>query len=386
LAGLSDSWGHAEADWAEFRRQMPVTRRWAYLDHAAVAPLTGPAQDALASWATDAAFNGAAPSYSAWMQRIERLRGLAAHMILAEPQEIALVGNTTEGISLVAEGYPWRPGDNVVLRADEFPSNQYPWMNLADRGVEARRVPVQGGDADLDRLQAACDDRTRILAVSWVTYSDGWRHDVDRLAEIAHSHGALLLLDAIQALGAFPLDVKKTPVDFLAADGHKWLLGPEGAGIFFIRREHLDLLRPLGVGWNSVVHDHDFARIELALKDTAGRYEGGSPNTAGLIGLGASVELLSRLGMEAIARRILELTDLACRRLQQIGAVIRSDRRQPHKSGIVAFELPGRDPQALRRQCLEQDVVLSCRGGRLRISPHAYNDDSDVERLIQALK
>ena len=380
-----DDSGSTGADWAEFRRQMPVARRWAYLDHAAVAPLAGPAQDALVKWAQDAARNGAAP-YSAWMQKIEQLRGLAARLIAAKPQEIALVRNTTEGINLVAEGYPWRPGDNVVTRADEFPSNQYPWMNLSDRGVEIRRVAVQGDQTDLDRLAAACDGRTRILAVSWVTYSSGWRHDLDRLAEIAHDCGALLFLDAIQGLGAFPLDVNKTPVDFLAADGHKWLLGPEGAGVFFTRREHLDLLRPLGVGWNSVVHAHDFARIELALKDTAERYEGGSPNTAGFIGLGASLELLSRFGFQAIARRVLEITDLACRRLEQIGAVIHSDRRQAHKSGIVAFELPGRDPQAARRHCLEQDVVLSCRGGRLRISPHAYNDDSDVDRLIEALK
>ena len=364
---------------------MPVARRWAYLDHAAVAPLTGPARSALTEWADDATYNGAT-RYSAWMQRIDQLRGLAARMIAAEPQEIALIRNTTEGISLVAEGYPWRPGDNVVVRADEFPSNQYPWMNLAARGVETRRIPVRGDETDLDRLASACDGRTRIVSVSWVTYTNGWRHDLNRLAEMTHNCGALLFLDAIQGLGAFPLDVKKTPVDFLAADGHKWLLGPEGAGIFFTRREHLGLLRPLGVGWNSVVHAHDFTRIELVVKDMAERYEGGSPNTAGLIGLGASLELLSRFGIEAIARRVLEITDLACRRLEQIGAVVRSDRRDAFKSGIMAFELPGRDPQALRQRCLDQDVVLSCRGGRLRISPHAYNDDSDVDRLIQALK
>jgi cysteine desulfurase/selenocysteine lyase len=337
------------------------------------------------NWAAEAAGDGAVP-YAAWTQKIEQLRGLAARMIAAEPQEIALVHNTTAGISLVAEGYPWERGDNVVLRADEFPSNQYPWMNLHDRGVETRRVLVRGDETDLDRISAACNDRTRIVAVSWVTYSDGWRHDLDRLVEIAHDRGALLFLDAIQGLGAFPLNVNRTPVDFLAADGHKWLLGPEGAGIFFTRRQHLDLLRPLGVGWNSVVHAHDFTRIELVLKDAAERYEGGSPNTAGLIALGASLELLNRFGIQAVARRVLEITDLACGRLEEIGAVIRSDRRQPHKSGIVAFELPGRDPQVLRRQCLAHDVVLSCRGGRLRISPHAYNDDSDIQRLIEALR
>ena len=147
-------------------------------------------------------------------------------------------------------------------------------------------MPTDGGRLDLDRLAAACDDRTRIVSVSWVAYASGWRHDLDRLAELVHRRGALLFLDAIQGLGVFPLDVRKTPVDFLAADGHKWLLGPEGAGIFFIRREHLDRLRPVGVGWNSVRGAHDFSRIELLFKDTAARYEGGSQNVAGLSALG----------------------------------------------------------------------------------------------------
>jgi cysteine desulfurase/selenocysteine lyase len=363
---------------------MPVARRWAYLDHAAVAPITGPAHDAVTRWAEDAALDGAT-SYSRWMERMERLRTASARMIGAQPDEIALVRNTTVGINLVAEGFPWQPGDNVVTRADEFPSNLYPWMHLADRGVETRRVPTQDGKIELDRRAAACDGRTRMITISWVAYASGWRHDVRQLAEIAHRHGALLFLDAIQGLGAFPLDVGKTPVDFLAADGHKWLLGPEGAGILYVRREHLQRLRPLGVGWNSVVHAHDFSRIELAFKETAARYEGGSPNTAGFVGLGASVELLCGLGVEAIGRRILELTDLACRRLEAIGAVVRSHRQGPEKSGIVTFELPGRDPETIRQRCMERHVALSCRSGRLRISPHAYNDASDIERLVEAL-
>ena len=372
-------------DWELFRRQMPIVRDWAYLDHAAVAPLSGPAQEALVRWARDATDNGSA-NYPAWTRQIEHLRSLAAAMIGAMPEEIALVGNTTAGINLVAEGFPWKPGDNVVTRADEFPSNQYPWLHLAGRGVVTRRLPTDDGRLDLDRLAEAIDDRTRIVTVSWVVYASGWRHDLDRLAEIVHRRGALLFLDAIQGLGVFPLDVRQTPIDFLAADGHKWLLGPEGAGLFFTRREHLDLLRPVGVGWNSVRNEHDFSHIELVFKDTAARYEGGSQNVAGLLALGASLELLARFGAQAIAQRVLEITDLACGRLEKIGAAILSDRRPGNNSGIVSFEMPGRDPQALRKKCFEQHVLLSCRAGRLRISPHSYNDASDVERLIEALR
>lgn len=368
-----------------FRGQMPVADRWAYLDHAAVAPISGPAHAVMEQWGRTALKDGAV-RYADWVARIERLRSLAAESVGADPGEIALLSNTTAGICLVAEGFPWKTGDNIVTRADEFPSNQYPWLNLTTRGVEVRRLGVgDDGYLDLDRLADACDRRTRIVALSWVGYANGWRHDLDRVAQLVHDRGALLLVDAIQGLGVFPLDVRQTPIDFLAADGHKWLLGPEGAALFYCRREHLDVLRPLGVGWNSVVNAHDFNRIELALKPTADRYEGGSPNCAGLIALGASLELLTSFGFEAIAARVLELTDQACRRISAAGGRILSNREGSHRSGIVTFALPGVDPQHVRRHCLERGVVLSCRGGGLRISPHAYNNDADLDRLIEAV-
>jgi len=373
-----------EPRWDVFRQQMPIARRWAYLDHAAVAPLSGPARDALSSWLEDATSNGAA-FYPAWKEGIAELHTLAATMIGSQAEEIALVGNTTAGINVVAEGFPWQPGDNVVLPDNEFPSNQYPWMNLAGRGVEARRVPTEGGCVDLDRLIDACDGHTRIVAISWVSYSSGWRNDLDELVERVHQKGGLVFLDAIQGLGVFPLDVRRTPIDFLAADGHKWLLGPEGAGLLYVGREHLERLRPTGVGWHSVAHAQDFNHIELRFRDSAERYEGGSWNMAGMLGLRASLAMLNDLGAEAIAGRVLEVTEFACRKLLELGARIHSDRRPQHASGIVSFSLPGRDPEAARRDCAEAGVVLSCRGGRLRISPHAYNNASDVDRLVEVL-
>lgn len=371
-----------------FRSDMPVARKWAYLDHASVAPLPAPAAEAIAAWAREATEEGDTV-WPRWAQRVEEVRQTAAAMIAAAPEEIALVPNTTAGVNYVAEGFPWEPGDNVVTLANEFPTNQYPWMNLAARGVETRRVEADDCVVSLNRIAEACDARTRIVSLSWVGYASGWRINVGEAARMIHDRGALFFLDAIQGLGVFPLDVRESGVDFLAADGHKWLLGPEGAGVFYVRREHLDLLRPMNVGWHSVRQWADFSQVELAVRPDAARYEGGSQNMVGMIGLGASLDLLTRMGVgprsSPVAERVLEIADYACRRLAECGATIVNHRDPEHASGIVSFRLAGRDLTLERRRLLAEGVVLSHRAGSLRISPHAYNDEEDVERLAAAL-
>lgn len=375
--------------WDDFRRQMPVSRRYAYFDHAAVAPLPSVAANAVVDWAVAARDDGDT-AWPTWVAGLNRARAAAARMLNSSPEELAFVPNTTTGISLVAEGLDWRAGDNVVTLANEFPSNQYPWLNLTRRGVETRRVEVIDGRVDLHRLAGALDRRTRILAVSWVGYATGYRLDLGPVLELAHTRGVRLLLDAIQGLGVFPLDVRALPIDFLAADGHKWMLGPEGAGLLYIRRDRLTELQPLMVGWNSVQQGNDYAKIELSIRDTAARYEGGSHNAVGGLGLGASLELLLNLGLgpaaSAVGDRVLEFTAQACFQLERAGAKIVSDRSPPHASGIVAFDWPGEDPQSVRQRCLRKGVVLSCRAGHLRISPHAYNNAEDLDRLLHALR
>ncbi len=375
--------------WQRFRDQMPICDTWAYFDHAAVAPLPTPTRTAMMAWLDQAAQDGDAVWHD-WSRRVEELRRLTANMINAREAEIALVPNTTAGLSLLAEGFPWQAGDNVVTLENEFPSNLYPWMNLADRGVETRRVGTDHGCVDLNRVAAVCDERTRVLSLSWVGYASGWRIDVAQAVQLAHEYGAVFCLDAIQGLGVYPLDVKATGVDFLAADGHKWLLGPEGAGVCYIQPDLLKKLRPIGIGWNSVQHRGDFGKIELSLRENAARYEGGSTNMVGYHGLAASLELLTSYGLAAdlskIGDRVIAMADLACDRMSSIGCGPRFERNPAHRSGIVTFAIPAVEPEIVRKSCLDQHVVVSCRGGGLRVTPHAYTNEDDIYRLICAVK
>jgi cysteine desulfurase/selenocysteine lyase len=374
---------------APFRDLMPVASRWAYFDHAAVAPLPQPARQAIAQWLDEAAEEGDTV-WPRWAKRMESLRGTAADMIHADPAEIALVPNTTTGITLVAEGFPWQAGDNVVTLANEFPSNIYPWMNLQSRGVETRLVPVDGGRVDLGRIEHAIDARTRIVTISWVGYASGWRIDPAEVAALAHRRGALLFLDAIQGLGVFPLDVQASGIDFLAADGHKWMLGPEGAGLLYIRREHLDRLRPMICGWHSVLAGSRYDQIEFKLKPAAVRYEGGSQNMVGFTGLNASLDMLRHLGVgpnaSPVAVRVLEIADYAAARLRDLGLPLVSPHEGNHRSGIVTFQTPDADPLKVRQQLADQRIAVACRGGGIRISPHGYAIEEEIDRLAAALR
>jgi selenocysteine lyase/cysteine desulfurase len=373
-------------DWTSLREQFPVTRRWAYFDHAAVAPLSGPAQRALVEWATDMAHNGDVHE-PAWFRRVNDVRALVGRLLNADPLDVAFIKNTSEGIGLVAEGFPWQPGDNVVTAAEEYPANLYPWMNLAGRGVELRTVASRGSRIPIDDIRAALDNRTRVVSLSWVEYASGYRNNLDALGELCRERGIFFCVDAIQGLGVLPLDVGRTPIDALAADGHKWLLAPEGAGVFYLRREWVERLHAVGVGWNSVVGARDFSKIDFTLKPHAGRWESGTLNVGGIHALGATLELLLGLGIDAVADRVLALTDELCERARSAGLHVFSSRQAGERSGIVSLLPPaGVDAQALKKQCRGDGIVINVRGGRLRVSPHCYNTPGDIERLVQTVR
>jgi len=372
-------------DAVAFRRLMPVTDRWIFLDHAAVAPLPAPSRDALTEWADSMARDGVL-AVSGWMRRVEEIRQAFAHLLRADAQDVAFIKNTSEGVGIVAEGFPWKAGDNLVTSADEYPANVYPWLNLASRGVEVRRVPSRQGRVVPDDLFAAVDRRTRLLTLSHVEFATGFRADLATIGSFCRERGLFFFVDAIQGLGILDLDVSRLPIDALAADSHKWLLGPEGSGVFWIRRDWVERLHPVGVGWNSVVGAWEFSTIDFRLKPHAGRWESGSLNMPGVMAMGRSLDLLLEMGVPAITARIKELTDHFCERIAPTGWRVFSSRAANEWSGIISLEAPPDTdlPQTLR-WLRERGVVVNLRGGRLRLSPHLYNTMDEMDRLANLL-
>jgi selenocysteine lyase/cysteine desulfurase len=372
-------------DVSALRTEMRVTDRWVYFDHAAIAPITSRAQLAMNDWASDIAQNGEINEPN-WNRSMEEVRAQAGRLLDADPLDIAFIKNTSEGIGIVAEGFPWNPGDNVVSSAEEYPANIYPWLNLAHRGVEVRRVASRGPCVGLDDLRSAMDGRTRLITLSMVEYSSGFRNDLEAIGALCRQRGSYLFVDAIQGLGVLPLSVRQTPIDFLSADGHKWLLGPPGAGLLYVRRELIDMLHPVGIGWNSVVNSRDFSRIDFRLKPHAGRWESGALNAGAIMGLGASLGLLLEMEIERIADRVLELTDYLCDRASSAGLGVFSSRRGHDKSGIVSLTAGAVEPRQIVRQCRQEGIVINHRAGRLRVSPHCYNTREEIDRFLAVVR
>ena len=378
----------ASNPWLWWRSLMPITETHAYFDHAAVAPLSAGAAEQIRRYAQQISELGDTV-WPFWNQNSQILRQKAASLMHCDSSDICIVPNTTTGINLVAEGWPWQAGDSVVIPDGEFPSNLFPWLNQQSRGVEVRVVPRRDSAVLIDDLLDHVDETTRIIAVSWVGYATGYRIDIDELVRRAHQRGVCVFVDAIQGLGMYPLDLKETPVDFLAADGHKWLLGPEGVGVAMIRRDHVTKLRAGNVGWASVKNSHNYNEPKLDLREDASRFESGSANMVGIAALAASMDIFVRVksahGANAIADRVMNLADELHEKLRAHGAKSNKHDAKVNQSSIVNFQVPGWEPVRFREMALKENVVLSCRGTGIRASIHAYNNSADIDRLVEVV-
>lgn len=369
----------------------PILRKWDFFNHAAVSPLPRPATQALRTFADQAESD----TYliGTWYRDIERLRVLSAKLLNCHRDEIAFVKNTGEGLSIVAAGIDWKPGDRIITTGVEYPANIYPWMEQCRRhGCELVLVPEET-DADGRRvvprekiLREASHPKTRLVTLSHVEYASGQRHDLATIGAACREQGKFFCVDAIQSVGVIPVDVQSMHIDFLSADGHKWMLGPEGAGIFYCRRELIDSLPPLTIGWMNVINAMDYGHYDYTLKPNAGRYECGSYNVPGLLAMKGALEVLADVGIDAIARRIRELGDHLIMRLQSKGYQIVSPRAEEQWSGIVSFSssVHPHEPIVTRLR-KEHHTEISLREGRLRCSPHFYNTIEQLDRLMDLL-
>jgi cysteine desulfurase/selenocysteine lyase len=362
------------------RALFPVTRNLVYFNHAALGPLSTRACEAMERHAHDQRDFGAL-HWREWYAEYDRFRARAAHLIGADANEIAILKNTSEGLSFVAEGFRWQHGDNVVTTALEFPSNYAPWKRLEQRGVECRIATLP----TVEQISLLVDKNTRIVTVSSVAFHNGFTADLDAIGAFCGQRNVLFCVDAIQSVGVLPIDVRKARIAFLAADGHKWMCGPEGAAIFYVAKEHRDRLDVIENGWTNIDRRGKFIQPPLDLLPDSRRWEAGSLNTTGVYGLRAGIELLLEIGIEAIAAEAIRVATRLADGLDALGWRVATPR--PIRSAIVGAFPPGVERSLLQwhRHLEENGVVCAPREGMLRFSPHFYNDDAEIDRVLALL-
>jgi cysteine desulfurase / selenocysteine lyase len=369
---------------AEMRDVFPITRRYAYLDHAALAPLSTPVRSTMDVFLDRQAEEPFDPAH--WERLKAQVRSRIAELVSTGPESIAFIKNTTSGLGLVAAGLDWHDGDNVVGVDREFPANVYPWMDLRRKGVTLKLFRSDDGRIDAEAISRLCDDRTRVLAISAVQFWNGFRTELSSLRPALANKDVLIVVDAIQAAGALRLDLSKGPIDFLCAGSQKWLLGPIGAGFAYVGPRMLERLHPSVIGMVSVVRDQDFFSYDLTLKADARRYEESSPNYPGILGMGAAVNLLLRAGLDRVEEEVLRLADRLRNELPALGyELLLKPGRPAERSGIVSFRHPRIVPAELHGRLRDAGIIISLRADFLRASPHYYNSDADIDRLLEAL-
>jgi selenocysteine lyase/cysteine desulfurase len=362
------------------RHLFPVTKNLVYFNHAAVGPLSTRAAEAMERFVRDQRDYGAL-HWREWYAEYDRFRESAARLLNAEPGEIAILKNTSEALSFVAQGIRWRAGDNVVTTALEFPPNVSPWRSLEPRGVETRVAK----NATVAEIAPLVDERTRVVTVASVAFHNGFVADLDAIGDFCAERQILFCVDAIQSVGMLPLDVRRAKISFLGADSHKWICGPEGATIFFVAREQIEELDVFEHGWTNVVRrGASFLDASTQLVPDAKRFEAGSLNSGGIHAARAAIDLLLEVGIDEIAQRVIAVATSLADGLESIGyRVVR-----PIRSGIVAAAPQGVDGRELLRlhgELEKERVICSPREGMLRFSPHFYNTTEEAERVVEVL-
>jgi cysteine desulfurase / selenocysteine lyase len=363
-----------------YRDEFPVSHELIYLNHAAVAPLCRKAADAMKRLADDACLYGSL-HYDRWLATYEGLRQAAANLINASPREIAIVKNTSEGISTVAVGLDWKPGDRIIVFQEEFPANLYPWMRLESNGVKLTWLSIYD---PVEKIAEALPG-ARLLSISYVNYLSGFRVDLQSIGELCRQNGCFFFVDAIQGMGAFPIDVEACHIDGLAADGHKWMLGPEGNGVLYIRRNWLDAIKPVEFGWTNPAKYADYSSRDLTLRPDAGRYECGTLNTIGCYGQKAALEFLLDVGIDNIADSIQSIANRLEAGVRQKGYEVMVKRTAETGSGIISFRHPSIDCRSIVSELKNNRILAAPRQGWVRMSPHFYISPNEIDQVLRTL-
>lgn len=366
-----------------YRALFPITTAYTFMNHAAISAPPVIVERAVQDLLHEFTHQGIS-CYPKWMKRVGEVRGLAAQLIQATPEETAFTGNTSEGLSTVAAGLQWKSGEGILVPRPEFPANIYPWMNLERQGVKVHFFDREDGRVDIGKIEQVMVPGTRLLSVSSVDFATGCHCDLEALGDYCRSKGILLCVDGIQSLGIVPMDVKRYGINFLAAGGHKWLLSTMGCGFLYVSREVDDLLHPSRVGWKSVVDEEDFFRVHFELKPDALRFESGSMNVAGIYALGAALDLIGEVGVENIYSRVIALNDALIKGLRDRNEQIVTPLGPGERSGIVSFA-PSSDPKALYDFLSQERMAVSLRNHMIRLSPHFYNNMDDIHRFFELL-
>ncbi|MBV8817205.1 MAG: aminotransferase class V-fold PLP-dependent enzyme [Acidobacteriaceae bacterium] len=370
----------ASTVWEEYRSLFPVVERFVYLNHASVAPVSRRAADAMKQLADDVLLYGSF-HYDRWLDAYEGVRVAAAKLINADRGEIALVKNTSEGIATVAMGLNWSRGDRVVGFREEFPANLLPWKRLQSQGVEVTWLSIED---PLERVDEACRG-ARLLAISYVNFLSGYRVNLEAIGEICRRRGCFYFVDAIQGMGAFPIDVEAAGIDALAADGHKWMCGPEGCGVLYVRKGRQDEIEPVEFGWTNVADYNRYPSDIGELRPDAGRYEPGTLNTIGCFGLRAAIELILEIGVERITPQVTALADQIVEGVTAKGYELATARTRENAAGIVAFRRADVDARMVVRKLKDAGIQAAPRQGWVRMSPHFYLNSDDIGRMLAEL-
>jgi len=365
--------------------EFPVRERWLYLDHAAVCPLPRPVAEAMRQRIQGQEVAGYAESES-WHQNTLSCRHLGAQLIGCSAEDVSLIRSTSEGLSLIAHGLEWNEGDEVLVGEQEFAANVAPWLSLERYGVEIVRFPQPDGRVEVKEVESRLGPRTRLLAVSWVAFHTGWIAPLAQLAASCRDNGTLLVADAIQGLGALPMNMRALSVDAVVADGHKWMLGPEGVGLMATTPKLRARLLPVLSGWRSV----RLARGSLFLEHLepfpdGRRFEPGAANEVGVAGLAAALDLLMAVGMDAIQARVEMLSRLLTRVLIAHRWDVVSPGSGHPVAGIVAARHPSVAPKEAVARLRERHVACSARQDLVRFSPHFYVTRGELEAFDQIL-